>query len=712
MNSYTKEPDDQADILAIIEAYLDGGVPVHEPGFRFAINVDPVQFSVSAARLSVQKQRSRRGQRRQENRKEGNAVGEAGNVRQRKGDKDRAVPVPKSVTAWNIELPSTEEATQPHVVVFPSFKPPIHASGFVHTSNSEGSDVSAKHNSTVSTTEKRNPGNDRDNRRKESSENEEHLGENILVTAFHRDCRLLYQASILNRIMQPTPPSLLPAFKRGPLQLTLPPSFYLSTALPSTSNSGSSSCTLDVNTFTRVQPPYTYLSARTSKRIQSLIAVGDSRHSLAIYQLDDLGVDESNEDENGSIGTLQLLHNSSFPCHGDSVSRGFAVSYLPVSGSGDDESKSLLFLHSISTSECGLLVQAFKLRVDASASPSSPVGDPVCISQSLDVEGGVSLSLHRLDRDNDIGADKGNIFRNRVHEEHREQWGEARERKKSAKDVCRHRNSSYIGLVSFASSSKDLYLSYVCMSAANDGVVYAAPSVRIGVGSAPSVDLMNSPTISSRHHRGNYYRRQEEQLQSQVSFSSFSPSLMVSIVASDGYCFNHHKANTQATPPICETEPYSVNTVLSYTYAPLINLLAAVYDDNESNDVDTDNDMGGGKSIHRQEFGPPTVDNESGIRLDRVSIIDPCTKGVLHGTYDFGANPSNALYIGPSASSNEMEIGLIAVHEGVNARSETTFTRNSSTMDDNSIDDETGGVCGTAVEFDGLIIDAWPLSPF
>jgi hypothetical protein len=48
------EPSDEAEIESVANVYISKGL-VHEPGFRYAINIDPAMFEVNEVAMLVHK---------------------------------------------------------------------------------------------------------------------------------------------------------------------------------------------------------------------------------------------------------------------------------------------------------------------------------------------------------------------------------------------------------------------------------------------------------------------------------------------------------------------------------------------------------------------------------------------------------------------------------------------------------------------------------
>jgi hypothetical protein len=136
-----------------------------------------------------------------------------------------------------------------------------------------------------------------------------------------------------------------------------------------------------------------------------------------------------------------------------------------------------------------------------------------------------------------------------------------------------------------------------------------------------------------------------------ASFSSGDDTTI--FLANDfGYCFFSELNNLQAAPGICDNAASPTATVLSYTYGTVA---------------------------------------EWKQHISRSLALSCCSRYLLHGTYDRGSLPSVAL------TRFEDRPLIVTAHRGIDPGGSSTGQ----------------GTCGSAVPFQGTVLDVWqfPLAP-
>jgi hypothetical protein len=189
------------------------------------------------------------------------------------------------------------------------------------------------------------------------------------------------------------------------------------------------------------------------------------------------------------------------------------------------------------------------------------------------------------------------------------------------------------GLLSYADDKK-IYSAYFCL------VQASRDSYKYFVGGPTFTNVGSNPAISLR---------------------TLGNDVGVAQVQADGYCYNNDIANKRPAPALCDSEPESLDHVLTYNFG-LLSQFAAAIDANET--------------------------------------ITACST-VLHGTYDMGSNPAVSLFIPKSLFIN---LAVVEIHEGVDH-----FIPD---LDEASSDKITSATCGNSDAHDGLVVDSIPLPTF
>lgn len=142
--------------------------------------------------------------------------------------------------------------------------------------------------------------------------------------------------------------------------------------------------------------------------------------------------------------------------------------------------------------------------------------------------------------------------------------------------------------------------------------------------------------------------------------------------AMDTFCYNSHSRNIAAgSMSVCDQLASPQPYVLSYTYGTLNAL---------------------NSHIEREDIVCNLVVVGFGFRSSKLLQITPCSSlGLLHGTYDIGAQPSVAAFV-----TAQNSLGFVEIHDGK----------------EQGADWYTSAIeCGAPDAFDGLVVDGWRIDP-
>ena len=197
------------------------------------------------------------------------------------------------------------------------------------------------------------------------------------------------------------------------------------------------------------------------------------------------------------------------------------------------------------------------------------------------------------------------------------------------------------------SYSLDNYSVYVSTFCLRNASVQLSPAVLMDVGSSPSLSIQRSPDLTSTLH--------------------------FLLTLGESYCWNTEAYNKQADAGLCDHTPLPMASTLTYSYGLLSALTAYVQ-----------------KRVQGGGEGGGVV----------------CNAEFLHGTYDLGQRPRGRLWVGRDGEDVE-RLGVVEVHDGASL----TGMEEEDIREDG--DDRVGivpsSICGVAVPFDGIVVDAWPL---
>ena len=147
--------------------------------------------------------------------------------------------------------------------------------------------------------------------------------------------------------------------------------------------------------------------------------------------------------------------------------------------------------------------------------------------------------------------------------------------------------------------------------------------------------------------------------------SSSAPHFLLTL--STSYCYNTEVYNKQADSGLCDHSPIPMASTLTYSFGLVSSLQRFV--DRRAQGV-------GGGLICNAEF--------------------------LHGTYDMGSRQSARLWRGFNGSGVEL-LGVVEVHDGVPTAGEEVQAGV------NELELVPSTICGPALPWDGVVVDAWPL---
>ena len=149
---------------------------------------------------------------------------------------------------------------------------------------------------------------------------------------------------------------------------------------------------------------------------------------------------------------------------------------------------------------------------------------------------------------------------------------------------------------------------------------------------------------------------------------SSSPHFLLTLGTS--YCWNTEPYNKQANSGLCDHTPLPMASTLTYSFGLLSSLIAYVQ---------------------------ARAEGQEG------SLI--CNDDFLHGTYDLGEKPRGKLWVGRDAEGVE-RLGVVEVHDGVSSMGHEGTAAEQSV---GGVGLTPSNICGVAVPFDGIVVDAWPL---
>ncbi len=118
----------------------------------------------------------------------------------------------------------------------------------------------------------------------------------------------------------------------------------------------------------------------------------------------------------------------------------------------------------------------------------------------------------------------------------------------------------------------------------------------------------------------------------------------------NGFCWNSETHNKQPTPALCDLQPIVVDQLMVYNFARFEDFVDSIL---------------------------------------TKTAFSSCHPSIMHGAYDWGMFPSAAFSTQPDGS-----IALISVHTGISSNVTDPLS------------------CGIALPHQGLVVDAWPASPY
>ena len=190
------------------------------------------------------------------------------------------------------------------------------------------------------------------------------------------------------------------------------------------------------------------------------------------------------------------------------------------------------------------------------------------------------------------------------------------------------------------------YSAYAAYYCVQNTSLYLSPSIAFTVGGTPSLSIQRSPAPDLIPH--------------------------VLLTLSTSYCWNNEPYNKEADAGLCDHTPVPMASTLTYTYGTLAAVMEWI-----------------------QRGG------DGGV---------VCNREFSHGTYDLGGKQSAKLWVGMDEKGVE-RLGVIEVHEGANAVQEGAVGQGVQEGGVSGLEVRIGPsrICGVAIPFDGLVVDAWPL---